>query len=107
MSDDDTDDQERIDGAPDWEATGRELLALKLRVQSDPAYTEVLEVAEQVGNGDDPDPQTLRSARENLDMTIRLLEEHVGPTNGSAIHTEFDDGFGNGACTCLCRGTAD
>jgi len=98
MSPNDTDGEESTD--LDWEAIGRDLLDLELRVRGERVHTELYDLAEQIQNGEEPDASDLQTAREHLDMALSLVEKHLGPTGGGAIVTEFDDGVDNRLCLC-------
>jgi hypothetical protein len=97
MSMNDANGEESTD--PDWEAIGRDLLDLDLRVRGERVHTELYDLAEQIQNGEEPDPSDLRTAREHLDMALSLVEKHLGPTGGAFV-TEFDDDFDNRLCLC-------
>lgn len=98
MSPNDANGKENTD--PDWEAIGRDLLDLERKVRDYHVHTELYDLAEQIQNGEEPDPADLRTAREHLGMALSLVKKHRRPTGGGAIDTEFDDSFDNQLCLC-------
>lgn len=81
--------QESSEQTRNWQAIARNVLAPRLRDVDANISEEMRDLADQVEHGE-IDQQTLKRARTQLDMAIQLIEENLGPTEGSYILTEFE-----------------
>jgi hypothetical protein len=87
MSTDDIRQQESTE--QNWEAVARNVLAPRLRDLDATISDELHNLADQVESGE-VEVTTLKRSRTQLDMAIELIEENLGPTEGSYILTEFE-----------------